>query len=107
MTADGRRAVVGSWKKLQVWDLETGTCLRTMEGHTEYVFLSVTPDGRRAVSTSHDPALRVWDLETGACLALAHGNAGWARATALPAPRIIVVTRTGEVIVLNLREPKA
>jgi hypothetical protein len=25
----------------------------------------VTPDGSRAVSTSHDHTLRVWDLETG------------------------------------------
>ena len=30
--------------------------------------VSVTPDGRRAVSGSNDKTLRVWDLESGQCL---------------------------------------
>ena len=34
-----------------MWDLESGQCLRTLEGHTDAVnSVSVTPDGRRAVS---------------------------------------------------------
>jgi WD40 repeat protein len=41
-------------------------CLKTFEGHTDWVrALAVTTDGRRAVSASNDKTLRVWDLETG------------------------------------------
>ena len=30
--------------------------------------MSVSPDGRRAVSASDDQTLRLWDLESGQCL---------------------------------------
>ena len=72
VTPDSQRAVSASDDgTLRVWDLEKGTCLRVLEGHTSGVTgVSVTPDGRRAVSAVGYPdhTLRVWDLETGACL---------------------------------------
>ncbi|MFQ5770789.1 MAG: WD40 repeat domain-containing protein [bacterium] len=43
--------------------------LRTLAGHRGLVYsVSVTPDGRRAVSASSDRTVRVWDLESGECL---------------------------------------
>ncbi|MBZ5622716.1 MAG: TIR domain-containing protein, partial [Acidobacteriia bacterium] len=43
--------------------------LRTLEGHSDLVDdVAVTPDGKRAVSASHDGTLRVWDLDTGRAL---------------------------------------
>ena len=70
LTPDGRRAVSGSEDKtLRVWDVESGQCLRTLEGHTDMVLaLSLTPDGRRVVSGSRDRTLRVWDVESAQCL---------------------------------------
>ena len=70
MTPDGRRAVSASNDNtLRVWDLESGACLRTLEGHNDYVgSLGVTADGRRTVSESGYNRSRVWDLEGGACL---------------------------------------
>ena len=77
VTPEARRAVSGSEDQtLRVWDLETGTCLRTLKGHTAGVrSVSVTPEGRRMVSGSRDRTVRVWDLETGACLAVAASTA--------------------------------
>ena len=69
LTPDGRRAVSASRDTLRVWDLESGACLRTLEGHSERVYsVAGTPDGRRAVSANGGKTLRVWDLESGACL---------------------------------------
>ncbi len=50
--------------------------LRTLESHNETIgCASVTPDGRRAVSTSWDQTLlRVWDLESGQCLRTLKGH---------------------------------
>lgn len=60
---------------LRLWDLETGHCLRTLEGHTGYVeSVCVCPDGRHALSKSEDKTLRVWDLETGTCLRTLEGH---------------------------------
>ncbi|MCX6583040.1 MAG: hypothetical protein NT166_22920 [Candidatus Aminicenantes bacterium] len=61
ITPDGKRVVSGSKDTtLKVWDLQTGRCLATFEGHTSDVYgVAVTPDGRRAVSASADCTLRV------------------------------------------------
>ena len=60
---------------MRVWDLETGVCLRVLEGHTAGIgSVSLTPDRRRAVSASRDKTVRVWDLGTGACLRVLEGH---------------------------------
>ena len=47
---------------------------------TAVTSVSVTPDGRRAVSGSSDKTLRVWDLESGACLRTLEGHSDGVRA---------------------------
>jgi WD40 repeat protein len=76
ITPDGRLAVSASWDKtLKVWDLTTGDCLHTLEGHTNRVpGVATTQDGRYAVSAAWDKTLKIWDLETGACLASFSGE---------------------------------
>ena len=49
--------------------------LRTLIGHgKEVLCVSVTSDGRRAVSGSWDKTLRVWDMESGQCLRILEGH---------------------------------
>jgi WD40 repeat protein len=88
LTADGRRAVSGSFDNtLRVWDLDTGQCLRTLHGHGtgRFVCVTITADGRRAVSGSSDYTLRVWDLGTGQCLRTLHGHDGKVESVAVTA----------------------
>ena len=67
VTVDGRRAVSGSSiGSIKVWDLETGRCLRELEGHAGSVDnLALTADGRWMVSSGNDHTMRIWDLLTG------------------------------------------
>ncbi|MDV7393630.1 WD40 repeat domain-containing protein, partial [Arthrospira platensis SPKY1] len=74
---DGKRAVSASWDRtLKLWDLETGTELATLTGHSGSVRgVAIAPDGKRAVSASWDNTLKLWDLETGKELATFTGEA--------------------------------
>ncbi len=59
----GSKIVSGSGDKtIKVWDVSTGACLRTLQGHTDYVFsVCVSPDGSKIVSGSGDKTIKVWD----------------------------------------------
>jgi WD40 repeat protein len=71
LTADGKRAVFGSFDgTLRVWDREGNQPPCDLEGHMGGVTaVALAAGGRHAVSGSHDHTLRVWDLERGSCLA--------------------------------------
>jgi small GTP-binding protein len=61
----------------KLWDLDSDKCLKTFDGHSSIICsVSVSPDGRRAVSGSYDKTLKYWDLETGQCLATLEGHSG-------------------------------
>ena len=84
MFPDGRRVVSGSNDKtLKVWDVATGKCVATLEGHSSDVYcVAVFPDGRRVVSGSDDKTLKVWDLATGECVATLEGHSNLVRRAA-------------------------
>jgi WD40 repeat protein len=70
LTGDGRAVSASEDGPLRVWNLHSGACLRTLQGHTNWVIgVALTGDGR-AVSASRDRTLRVWDLWSGLCLAV-------------------------------------
>jgi WD40 repeat protein len=53
---------LGRQKTVKIWDLESGQCLATLEGHTnQVVSVAITPDGKRILSGSRDHTIRVWD----------------------------------------------
>jgi WD40 repeat protein len=86
-----------------VWDLESGACLRTLEGHSSSVWsVIVTGDGRRAVSGSEDKTLRVWNVEGGGCLGVFVANAP-VLAVAIFSGLLIVGTGVGQVLLVEMR----
>lgn len=49
-----------------VWDVERGTLLHTLSGHTDMIMgLAAQPGGTLLASVGVDRALRVWDMERG------------------------------------------
>jgi WD40 repeat protein len=70
IAADARLALTGSHDaRVRLWDLRTGQCRLTLEGHSRLVLaVDVSPDGRVGVSASEDDTIRVWDLTAGRCL---------------------------------------
>jgi len=50
-------------RTVRLWDVETGACARTLEGHGNGVrSVSFSPDGRTLASGSADRTARVWLL---------------------------------------------
>ncbi|MHA3964306.1 MAG: WD40 repeat domain-containing protein [Candidatus Thorarchaeota archaeon SMTZ1-45] len=49
---------------VKLWDIRTGDCIATLEGH-EYPVLALafSPDGNKLVSGSGDTTLMIWDVE--------------------------------------------
>ena len=64
--------------RLRIWDLSSGECLRTVSPeYYEAGLISVTPDGRRAVTFSEkDDAIRLWDLQQLSTPDTIEGHAG-------------------------------
>lgn len=61
-------------------------CSSIYEGHTADVCsVTLSADGRRAISGSNDKTLCVWDLESGECLKIIKGHSNWVRSVALSA----------------------
>jgi WD40 repeat protein len=67
ISADGRRAVTGSWDKgVRLWDLGAAKLIRDFRGHAEMVnSVALSPDGAKILSGSGAGAIFVWDAETG------------------------------------------
>jgi len=51
---------------LKIWDFNTGTVLRSLEGHKRFIWrIALSNDESMLVSTDLDKLIKVWDLKTG------------------------------------------
>ncbi|KAG8034303.1 hypothetical protein G9C98_007379 [Cotesia typhae] len=69
-SSDSRLLVSASDDKtLKIWELSSAKCLKTLKGHSNYVFCcNFNPQSNLIVSGSFDESVRIWDVRTGKCL---------------------------------------
>lgn len=98
-TADGRCALIGGDgrdRRFRLWDLETGTLLRKLEGHTGMPrAVWVGPDDRIAATGASDGTVRLWDLATGRCDAVLRGHTHWVMAVTMSADGSLAASAGG------------
>jgi WD40 repeat protein len=83
ITPDGTKMVSGS-KSLIVWDMKTGTPLKTLTGHNKSVdAVVITSDGKQIVSGSNDSTIKIWDIESGKNIDTLIGHQSSIRAIAI------------------------
>jgi WD40 repeat protein len=54
-------------KTIKVWNISTGLCERTLEGHAYEVMDIVLLSDGRLCSVSRDRSIKIWNIETGVC----------------------------------------
>ena len=73
---------------LKLWDVATGTEIRTFHGHSGSVTsVDFAPDGRTALSGSNDTTLKLWDVAAGTESRTFHGHSGSVTSVAFAAGR--------------------
>jgi WD40 repeat protein len=61
--------VAGYDRTVKLWDVSTGSCLRTLTGHTDEIWsVAFSPDNQILASGCADETVRLWDVNTGECL---------------------------------------
>ena len=56
-------ASAGTDERVQVWNLDTGTCVMSGVGHSGTILaLAFSPDDRQLVSTGEDGNILVWNV---------------------------------------------
>jgi WD40 repeat protein len=83
---------------VRVWDVRSGSCALTLNGHTSAVFaLAVLPDGRLA-SGSGDMTVRVWDVRSGSCALMLSGHTGTVLSLAVLPDGCLAIVRDALVL---------
>ncbi|KAL6798148.1 vegetative incompatibility protein HET-E-1 [Trichoderma sp. SZMC 28012] len=66
---DNRQLASNSGNAITLWNLMTGCCIMTLDGHKESVTdIRFAPDGRQLASASRDNTVKLWDTATGDCI---------------------------------------
>jgi WD40 repeat protein len=92
------------WPSGSIWHPKPAL-LGTLVGHDSPVAsVSITPDGRIAVSGSRDKTVRVWDVKTGRCLQTFDGHLYWVDSVSVTADgeRVVSGSRDGTVRVWDV-----
>lgn len=62
---------------IKLWDIETGSCLHTLENHTDPVYtVAFSPNGEYLASGSFDKSLHIWSVKDGSLIRTYRGTGG-------------------------------
>src|SRR5579859_3688728 len=84
---NSRRLASGSLDKtIKIWDVETGQCVQTLEGHNrrDVTSMAFSQDSRWLASASWDNTVKMWDTKTGRCVQTLEGHSG--KVNSVPSP---------------------
>ena len=61
-------------KTIKIWNLSNLTCIKTLEGHSSWVFNILLFRPGILCSASCDSLIKFWDIKSGRCIHTLHGH---------------------------------
>ena len=96
------KVVTGSGDRTaKIWDLNTGTLLHTLVGHTSLIG-SVAVAGDKVVTGSYDNTAKIWDLNTGTLLHTLAGHTGAIYSVAITGDKVVTGSSDNTAKIWNL-----
>ena len=90
----------GANPKVHIWDVETGNCLRVLNGHKEPVAaLAWAADQRSVASGAFDRSVRLWEVASGECLRVLAGHRSYVRSVDFSQSRERLLSGSGDGVV--------
>ena len=78
---------------VKLWDMESGKCINTFEGHKSGVTsVAFSPDGTMIASGSKDDTVKLWDMESGKCINTFEGHKANVRSVAFSPKGTIIAS---------------
>jgi WD40 repeat protein len=107
LSLDGSRVVSTAGKHGRVWDVQSGTQIASLYGHTDKIMavaFSPEPAGSKTVTSSLDETVRVWDTQSGQQLAVFSVNDNHVDIVALSpdSTRAVCVSNDGTIRVWDV-----
>ena len=60
---------------VKVWDVTSGECLQTLEGHSAWMSsVAFAAEGSKVALGSNDNTVKLWDVASGECLQTLEGH---------------------------------
>ncbi|KZL73005.1 beta transducin-like protein HET-E2c [Colletotrichum tofieldiae] len=99
-TASGQRIASASRdRSMKIWDVATGACLLTLEGHRLVDSVVFIANDQQLASASRDGSVNIWDLATGSCLLTfdGYGDTAWVTAFTQDGGRLALGYENGAI----------
>jgi len=70
-------------RSIRIWDVESGDCIKILNGHTNHALSIVKHSNECVLSGSLDKTFKLWNFQTGDCLHTLKGHSDFVFCTKL------------------------
>ena len=90
-------------RTIKIWNIDNGACIRTLNGHSNWVLSVYFISPYRLASGSEDNTIKIWNIDNGECIRTLTGHRSWVRSVELLSPnRLASGSMDGTIKIWNM-----